>query len=138
MNLNGTTRYAIRILSFMAIQESKLISAKFLVEKLSISDKYLRSLMTKLAKRGLIRSTQGREGGYQINKPLNDLFLIDIIEAVDSIDKYMGCVLGFSECSDETPCALHQKWASIKEETYQFMISTTLENIVKDKSILRF
>lgn len=138
MNLTNTSRYAIRILSFMAIQESKLVSAKFLVEKLNISDKYLRSLMTLLAKRGLIHSIQGRDGGYEINKPLNELYLIEIIQAVENIDKYLGCVLGFPECSDENPCALHHKWATIKDETYLFMSKTTLENIVKDRSILKF
>jgi Rrf2 family protein len=138
MNLTNTSRYAIRIMSFMAMQEHQLVSAKFLVEKLNISDKYLRSLMTLLAKRGLIRSIQGRDGGYALNKPVNELYLIEIIKAVENIDKYLGCVLGFSVCSDENPCALHNQWAPIKHETFRFMSETTLESIIMDKSIHKF
>ena len=138
MNLSKTSKYAIRILSFMAVQESSLISAKFLIDSLNISDKYLRGLMTKLTKRGLIRSIQGRDGGYEINKPLNEIYLSEIIEAVEDIEKYLGCVLGFPKCSDENPCALHTKWSDIKNETYKFMISTTLKDIISDKEILKF
>ncbi|MFA9391712.1 MAG: Rrf2 family transcriptional regulator [Prolixibacteraceae bacterium] len=138
MNLTSTARYAIRILSFMAIQDSKLVSAKFLIEKLNISDKYLRGLMTKLAKRGLIRSIQGRDGGYEISRPLDEIHLIEIIKAVEDVEKYTGCVLGFEECSSENPCALHDQWNNIKQDTYTFLNTITLNEIVKDKQFLKF
>jgi Rrf2 family protein len=121
----------------MAQQQSSLVSAKFLVEKLEISDKYLRSLMTQLAKCGLIHSIQGRDGGYKITKALDEIYLIEIIEAVDKLDKYMGCVLGFDECSDANPCALHAKWNSIKKETLTFLKTTTLKEIINNDQILK-
>jgi Rrf2 family protein len=138
MNLTSTSRYAIRILSFMALQENELVSAKFLVEKLNISDKYLRGLMTKLTKQGLIRSIQGRDGGYMINKPYNALFLIEIIKAVEEVDKYVGCVLGFEECSAANPCALHDKWNEIKTDTVTFLTTTTLADIVESEHIMKY
>lgn len=138
MNLTSTARYAIRILSTMALQDNKLVSAKFLVDKLSVSDKYLRSLMTKLTKSGLIRSIQGRDGGYVIHKPLNEIYLIEIIKAVEDVEKYVGCVLGFEECSNENPCALHYKWNKIKEDTNTFLNTTTLNEIVMQNHFLKF
>jgi hypothetical protein len=50
MKLTNTSEYALRILTFMARNPEGLFSAKSLVEKLNISDKYLRRLMTDLAK----------------------------------------------------------------------------------------
>lgn len=138
MNLSNTSRYAIRILNCMAIQNTDLVSAKFLVKELNIPDKYLRQLMTKLTKSGLIQSTQGREGGYKINKPTDKLFLIEIIEAVDNLNKYLGCVLGFDECSDENPCPLHNKWSVIKKDTLHFLKTTTLKEIVNDKQTMKY
>ena len=64
MKLSKTSEYALRILSFMAKDSSHLYSAKYLIEKLNISDKYLRRLMTDLCKAGFIKSIQGRDGGY--------------------------------------------------------------------------
>lgn len=138
MNLTSTSRYAIRILSFMAIQERSMVTAKFLVEKLNISDKYLRSLMTKLTKSGLVKSVQGREGGYLIDKPINKLFLIEIINAVEDTNKYLGCVLGFEECSNSDPCALHNKWNEIKQDTSIFFNTTTLAEIVGGKQFIKY
>lgn len=138
MNLTSTSKYAIRILSFMAQQESTIISAKYLVEKLSISDKYLRSLMTKLAKKGLVHSIQGRDGGYQISKDLNKVYLIEIITAVENAEKYVGCFLGFNECSDENPCALHVKYNELKKDTHTFLVSTTLNDIVMENHIMKY
>lgn len=137
MNLTNTSQYAIRILSFMAIQKSETISAKYLIDNLKISDKYLRGLMTKLTKSGLVESIQGRDGGYKISKPLNKLFLVEIIEAVEEIDKYIGCVLGFEECTNENPCAVHFKWKDINRDTKTFLSTTTLNDIVLDSSFLK-
>lgn len=138
MNLTSTARYAIRILSFMALQDTNLVSAKFMVEKLHISDKYLRGLMTKLTKQGLIRSIQGRDGGYEISKSYDELFLIEIIQAVEDVAKYTGCLLGFEVCSGSNPCALHDKWNEIKEDTTTFLNTTTLADIVESKHIMKY
>lgn len=138
MNLTNTSRYAIRILSYMALQGEQLFSAKHLVERLKISDKYLRGLMTNLARKGLVKSVQGREGGYEISKPHSELYLIDIISAVEDISKYTGCVLGFEECSNANPCALHDQWSEIKTDTVRFLQTTTLADIVKSKHVMKF
>lgn len=94
--------------------------------------------MTKLAKSGLIRSIQGRDGGYIINKNLNELYLFEIIKAVEDVEKYVGCVLGFEECTSNNPCALHLKWNEIKTDTSTFLNTTTLNEIVVEKNILKF
>ncbi|HAG15455.1 MAG TPA: hypothetical protein DCG69_02880 [Bacteroidales bacterium] len=122
MRLSKTSEYALRILSFMAKEPELLYSAKFLVEKLNISDKYLRRLMTNLTKSGFIRSAQGRDGGYSFAKKLNDIVLADIINSVEGMEKYMGCVLGFDQCSDANPCVMHSTWVNVREkfnETFQ-------------------
>ena len=71
MRLSKTSEYALRILSFMAKEPKALYSAKYLVESLNISDKYLRKLMTILSKADFIKSIQGRVGGYSFNKDIN-------------------------------------------------------------------
>lgn len=116
MRLSNTSEYALRILSFMAKEPELKYSAKYLVETLKISDKYLRRLMTDLSKAGFIKSTQGRDGGYSFAKKLNEIVLADIIDSVEGMGKYMGCVLGFNQCSDENPCVMHSTWTNVRHE----------------------
>lgn len=136
MKLSNTAEYSLRILSFMAKDPEHLYSAKYLVESLNISDKYLRRLMTTLSKHGFIRSVQGRDGGYVFAKPLKDISFADIIEAIDGMDKYTGCVLGFRECSDENACVMHETWVKIKQRFVEVFENSNLaglnfENVYK-------
>ncbi len=138
MKLSNTAQYAIRILNFMAHDAKNLYSAKYLIEKLNISDKYLRRIMTKLAKVGLIVATQGREGGYQFQRKLNEIFVIDIINAIEDTKVLYNCVLGFNNCNDEFPCALHSKWVNARKETIDFFHNTSLAEISLENSIAKF
>jgi len=131
MKLSKTVDYSLRILSFMAKNPEQLHTAKDLVAKLNISDKYLRRLMTKLSKSGFIKSVQGREGGYRFVQPIEQIYVSQIIDAVDGLDKYMGCILGFGDCSDENPCALHKKWVLVREEIMNLFKTTSIAEMAK-------
>ncbi|OJV37945.1 MAG: hypothetical protein BGO29_12675 [Bacteroidales bacterium 36-12] len=129
MKLSNTSEYALRILCFMAKDENKLYSAKYLIDELQISDKYLRRLMTKLTKSGFISSSQGRDGGYKFLKKTNEIYLADVIDSVEGMDKYMGCVLGFCECSDENPCVMHSTWSPVRDEFLKVFNSKTISDM---------
>lgn len=136
MKLSKTSEYALRILSYMAKDSSKMYSAKELVESLHISDKYLRRLMTNLSKSGFIKSIQGRDGGYKFDKEPADISFADIIDSIDGMKRYTGCVLGFNECSDENACVMHSTWVAIREKFVSVFEKSTLadlnfENIYK-------
>jgi Rrf2 family protein len=131
MNLTKTSRYAIRILCYMAADETKIHTARQMVEKLNLSDKYIRRLMTKLSKAGLINSIQGREGGYVFAKPADQIFLFDIVSAVEDIRKYTGCVLGFEGCSDDNPCPVHHKWGEARKPILHMFTTTSLHEIIE-------
>jgi len=122
----------------MATNEKQMYTAGQLVERLNLSDKYLRRLMTHLSKAQLIRSIQGRDGGYIFAKPTNEIYLFDIVSAVDDMNKYIGCVLGFESCSDQSPCSVHNKWAEARKPILQMFTTTTLSEIVKDSFIGKF
>jgi len=129
MKLTKTSEYALRILAFMARKPEELYRAGYLVEKLRISDKYLRRLMTDLSKAGFIKSIQGREGGYIFNKNTSEIHLSEIIDAVEGMDKYTGCVLGFDECSDENPCVMHSVWMPVRQQLIDTFTNKTLSDL---------
>jgi Rrf2 family protein len=137
MKLSKTSEYALRIMSFMINSDMHVFSAKYLIEHLQVPDKYLRRLMTDLSKKGFIRSLQGRDGGYVFAKNANKIYLSQIIDAVEGMDKYEGCILGFSECSDENPCSLHERWSPVKQQLIDFLSTTTISEM-KGDNILKF
>ena len=55
-------------------------------------------------------------------KLIEAIVLADIIDSVEGMEKYMGCVLGFDKCSDKNPCVMHSTWIHVREkftETFQ-------------------
>ena len=137
MKLSKTSEYALRILSFMINSELQVFSAKYLVEKLGIPDKYLRQLMTNMRKKGFIKSFQGREGGYVFAKNANKIYLSEVIDAVEGMDKYSGCILGFSSCNDDQPCSLHKSFSPVRDSMINFLTTTTISEL-KDGDIVKF
>jgi len=137
MNLSKTSEYALRILSFMINSDMQLFSAKYLIKELDIPNKYLRQLMTSMTKKGFIKSIQGREGGYVFAKNASSIFLSDVIEAVEGMDNYTGCVLGFDNCDDKDPCSLHKSYVTVRDHTVEFLSTTTISEL-KDTDIQKF
>lgn len=129
MNFSKTTEYALRILSFMAMDETKLYSANEIFEHLDIPYRYLRKQLTVLSKSGLMKSVQGIKGGYRIAKKLKDITLLDIIKACEDDFLTNICFFGFKECSFSNTCAMHDKWAIIKSNIKQVLESTTLTDL---------
>jgi len=129
MNFSKTTEYALRIMSFMAMEEKRLYSANDIYENLKIPFRYLRKLLTNLSKRGLLISVQGKRGGYKIAKNLADISLLDIIRVVgdDKLDNQ--CFFGFSNCAFTKKCSMHDKWAAVRESVKEVLTVTTLAEI---------
>ena len=137
MKLSKTSEYALRVMSFMINSDLQVFSAKYLAEELKIPDKYLRQLMTGMSKKGFVNSLQGRAGGYVFSKNANKIYLSDIIDAVEGMDKYTGCILGFSSCSDDNPCSLHKSYAPVRDRILSFLTTTTISEL-KNREVLKF
>ncbi len=129
MILTKTTEYAVRILTFMAKENKQLYSAKHLNEKLNIPYKYLTKLMTDLARKGLLTSIKGRDGGFRLSKKSNKITLSEIVESVEGLDSFNSCVLGFHECSNSNPCAMHFVWEENKKNLLETLQNTTIKNL---------
>jgi len=137
MRLSKTSEYALRVLSFMINSDMQVFSAKYLIDTLDVPDKYLRRLMTDLSKSGFIKSMKGRDGGYIFAKNANTIYISQVIDAVEGMDKYEGCIMGFNDCSDDNPCSLHENYAPIKDQLINFLSNTTISEL-KSNKVLKF
>ena len=129
MNFSKTTSYALSVLSFLADHEGEKYSAKKLNEALEIPWPYLRQLLTNLSKSGFIYSTQGRTGGFQLNKPPGEIVLAEIIDSVDGLDVFNTCIMGFKDCPFDHTCAMHEVWDKARIDILNVLNNTTLDHL---------
>jgi Rrf2 family protein len=129
MILTKTTEYAVRVLTYMASHDKELFSANYLHKELNIPYKYLTRLMTDLSKQGCLVSVKGRDGGFRLVKDVKTITLANIIEAVEGMDSFNACILGFHECSSENPCAMHYVWEENKKNFIKTLKNTSLYDL---------
>jgi len=130
MQLLNTSKYAIRILSYISSHDNQqLCNAKELSETLAIPYKFLTKIMVKLVKLELITSIRGREGGYKLSKPASSITIIEILNYFNEFPQYEQCILGIGACNAKNKCALHDQWVKPKKMIRKMFENTTLADI---------
>jgi Rrf2 family protein len=132
MDLNKTSRYALRVMGFIALDESSLYTAEQLSSTLNIPTQYLRRLLTNLTKAGLLSSDRGKGGGVKLAKSAGSIHLTDILAATEKKELLNSCIFGFESCIREAPCAMHEQWADAKEHILGILRSTSLADMIRN------
>ena len=135
MKFYKTSEYAIRVLVFLARYDQRRYSVRELHQKLDIPYKYLSQLMHQLTKAGFINTLQGKSGGSRIARQKSDIYLYQIVDAVEGLENYDRCILGFKECSDENPCSMHQYWVEERERIKNILYSLSLADLTSNLNI---
>ena len=133
--LSTACKDAIRAMIYIAKKQKEtdgFISIKEIAENLDLSFYFLSKILQKLVKDGFLESYRGPNGGVKLAKPVDRISLYDIILSIDGDDIFNECILGFHECSDTKPCAVHERWAPERERLYNLFKNTTLGEIEKE------
>lgn len=120
---------------FLSIKKEKVIfKAEDVSKELKVPKEFVSKVLQILTNSGIVGSKKGKSGGFYLAKSPANIRLIDIVEAIDGLDVFNSCVLGFPGCSSEKPCPLHDKWGKLRDEAYKMLSEETLEQL-KEKTI---
>lgn len=127
--LSNASQYAIRSILFLAMHsdENQKIGVKKISEELETPQPFLAKLLQQLAKRGLVSSIKGPNGGFYLTQKDKENSIWDIILCIDGPAKFDSCFMGLSSCNDETPCPVHFTVAPFKERLLQDFKEKTIE-----------
>jgi Rrf2 family iron-sulfur cluster assembly transcriptional regulator len=132
LRLFKSSEYAIRCLVFLTTQGQELCSTRTMATTLDIPYKFLGRLLGRLSAAQLVEAVQGKNGGYRINRPLEEIHLADIIDVVEGLESYDRCILGFETCDDKNPCPLHPQWSEHKQGIQDMMRTVTLAEMARN------
>ncbi|HEY4755648.1 MAG TPA: Rrf2 family transcriptional regulator [Ignavibacteriaceae bacterium] len=120
--------YALQAILLMAASEHDCIyPAEEISKKLNIPKEFISKILQSLTESGMIESKKGKAGGFKLAKHPSKIKLIDIVEAVDGLESFSSCVLGFPNCSDKNPCPVHDDWGELRARAYDMLNSETLD-----------
>jgi len=103
---------------------------------------YLEHLVAKLRKAGLVTSTRGAHGGYQLARPAERITMDEVVQALEGAIAPMECFLGERDgrvlCSHETDgdraCSTKLMWTRVQGGMIKALQATTLAELVEFSS----
>lgn len=133
MRITTKGRYALRAVLQLSMQAvDKPVSIRTLSELEDISAEFLEQIFFRLRKSGLISSTRGPGGGFQLVRPLDQITIAEVFEAVGEELHFSPCTLDDGNpCEREPYCPAHGFW----EHTYAmfrvYFQQVTLDDVLK-------
>jgi len=98
-----------------------------------IPRQFLAKITQVLVKHKLLKTVRGRKGGVMLARPAGEIYLPQIIQAIDGPpSQKVTCLFGLDVCSDQYPCSLHHHWKTIQEKIQQMLNSETLDNLTEE------
>lgn len=129
--LSGTAEYALRAVVELARQPGRgRLRASELAETTGVPRNYMGKILHELTRAGVLKSSRGKLGGFELGMPPDQLQLLRVVSLFDRIDSERHCLLGRIECSDRDPCPAHHRWKAASEQIARFFSETTVADLL--------
>lgn len=125
--LTLTSEYAIHaMLHLCRLRDQGPCLARNIAAAGDIPPKYLSRVLRDLVRAGLLCSSRGAGGGFRLARRAEEISLEEIVSPFQPSRLRTKCPFGGRECSDEDPCALHERWMEVASALTRFLRETTL------------
>jgi Rrf2 family protein len=132
--LTKTGIHAIRaVVALARLPEGEFAGAGHIARDIGAPQNYLGKLLQTLAREGLLLSQKGLGGGFRLARPARSITLLDVVDPIEHLDRWSGCILGRPECSDADPCAIHHRWKAVRDAYLRMLRQTTIGQLVARK-----
>ncbi|MCC6366186.1 MAG: Rrf2 family transcriptional regulator [Bryobacterales bacterium] len=123
-----TVEYALRAMVVLAQNASAPQTAQVIADKSQVPVDYLFKVLQVLGRAGLVGAQRGKHGGFFLVRPATDVTVLEIINAVDPIQRIRSCPLDIKS-HGATLCPLHRKLDGALQLVEHAFASTTLAEL---------
>ena len=110
LRISRLTDYATVILATLAERPERVQTAAALAEQTHIAAPTVSKLLKQLQRTGLVTSTRGLHGGYQLAKPASQISAAAILDALEGPVALTDCAVGHGNCEIEETCQVGRVW----------------------------
>ncbi|WP_219225255.1 RrF2 family transcriptional regulator [Pedobacter antarcticus] len=132
-----TCEYAMRAVFFIAHRtaEGGKVGIKEIAEGIDSPEHFLAKILQDLSRRNIVKSAKGPNGGFYMDNISLKRRLSEVVEAVDGNGLFTGCGLGLHYCSETNPCPLHNEFKVIRNQIFNMLQNTTIEDFNEDLNL---
>lgn len=140
MKLSTKGRYGLRALIDLAVHsEREAVSIASISARQQISESYLEQLIAKLKRAGIVSSTRGASGGYQLARPAGEISVGDVLRALEGSLEPVECpgLSGEGGCTAAESCVTKYVWQRINDSINQTVDDIYLSQLIKESRKLQ-
>jgi Rrf2 family protein len=105
--ISQTAEYALRAVVFLAKNADVAYTSEQIAKATQVPAPYLLKVLQPLIKAHLVQSQRGLGGGFSLSKAAEKITILQVINAVDPIERIETCPLGLD--ADSNLCPLHKR-----------------------------
>ena len=102
-----TAEYALRAVVWLANNDDAPMTTNEIAKATQVPPDYLSKVLWALGRSGLVHAQRGKNGGFTLATPAEELSILDVINAVDPVQRIVSCPLGLK--GHEQLCPLHRR-----------------------------
>ncbi len=135
MKLTTRGRYAVTAMLDLALHSvTGPITLSDISGRQGLSLSYLEQLFSRLRRNGLVSSTRGPGGGYQLGRNPDDIKVAEVILAVDEPIDVTGCE-GTRSCQQGAVCLAHDLWLDLSDSIYKYLNNISIGEVISRHEI---
>jgi Rrf2 family iron-sulfur cluster assembly transcriptional regulator len=126
--------YGMQAMLYLALHYSddENIDLTSIAEECEIPKHFLSKVLQVLVKHKLLVSMKGPTGGFRLSRKPVEITLIEIIDAIDGLDIFNQCGIGFKKCDDSHPCPIHAEYKHVRNRIQNLFENKTLKELCED------
>jgi FeS assembly SUF system regulator len=110
LRISRLTDYATVLLAALAESPDRVQTSGCLAEQTKLALPTVSKLLKQLQRAGLVTSTRGLRGGYQLARPATEITAGAILDALEGPVALTDCASGHSQCGLQKSCRVGHAW----------------------------
>lgn len=128
--INRDVDYAARALVFMARANKPTVSVAQMREQVGVTGPFLRKIMQKLHRAGLVHAVKGKGGGFALALGPEKITLRRLIDVLQGPLKLNDCVFGQKLCQHHAACVLRHRIAGMESRLLAEVDGVTVKDLI--------
>lgn len=125
--VSQTAEYALRAVAWLAVHPG-LATAEAIAEQTRVPARYMAKVLGTLARAGIVAGRRGVGGGFRLARDPAQLTLLDVVAAVEPIQRITTCPLGLPLHQGEL-CRLHARLDAALAALERELAGATIEQL---------
>lgn len=135
MAINITSDYALRTMLYLAEKSDRdKVSGREICDCMKIPYNYFLKIIPNLKNAGFLYSFQGKNGGYTLSRPLDEISVYDVLVAMNDPIIVAHCLNNPDICSRKASdyCAVHRFFAGLQSTLDKELKAKTIADLKKE------